>query len=215
VVPYDGFSRPSEIEINSINIWVRFYDVPVTLMSSAFTMALAKKVSIEVLEVGDRVRDFLRDRVALRLEDPLKLSVELKIKGKGEMSFEVRYENTPFFCFTYGRMGYSETECPEEEEDSDEEEELQTSPKKKKFGDCLRKSLPKRGEERKIIIPTAPSRVNRALNFSGAQLSKMRGAVSASSENGAKRKGKDGFLDLNSNLLILRMPHLRNSLERW
>jgi hypothetical protein len=132
------------------------------------------------------------------------------------MSFEVRYENAPFFCFTYGRMGYSERECPEEEEDSDEEEEeLQTSPKKKKFGDCLRKSLPKRGEERKIIIPTAPSRVNRALNFSGAQLSKMRGAVSASSENGAKRKGKDGFLDLNSNLLILRMPHLRNSLERW
>jgi hypothetical protein len=28
VVPYDGFSRPSEIKINSINMWVRFYDVP-------------------------------------------------------------------------------------------------------------------------------------------------------------------------------------------
>jgi hypothetical protein len=192
MVPYDGFSRPSKIEINSINMWVRFYDVPVTLMSPTFTIALAKKVSTEVLEVGNPVRDFLRARVALRLEDPLKPSVEFKIKGKVEMSFEVRYENAPFFCFTCGRMSHSERECPEEEEDSDEEEELQTAPKKKKFGDWLRKSPPKRGEERKIIIPAAPSRVNRALNFSGAQLGKMRGAVSASSENGAKRKGQDG-----------------------
>jgi hypothetical protein len=192
VVPYDGFSRPLEIDINSINMWVRFYDVSVTLMSPTFTIALAKKVSTEVLEVGDPVRDFLRARVALHLEDPLKPLVELKIKRKGEMSFEVRYENTPFFCFTCGRMGHSERECPKEEEDSDEEEELQTAPKKKKFGDWLRKSPPKRGEESKIIIPAAPSRVNHALNFSGVQLSKMRGAVTASFENGAKRKGQEG-----------------------
>jgi hypothetical protein len=43
VVPYDGFSRPSEIEINSINMWVRFYDVPITLMSPTFSRALAKR----------------------------------------------------------------------------------------------------------------------------------------------------------------------------
>jgi hypothetical protein len=107
VVPYDGFSRPLEIEINSINMWVRFYDVPVTLMSLAFTMALAKKVSNEVLEVGGPVRDFVRAKVAFRLEDPLQPTVEIKIKNKGVMSFEVRYENVPFFCFNCGRMGHS------------------------------------------------------------------------------------------------------------
>jgi hypothetical protein len=126
------------------------------------------------------------------LEEPLKPTVELKIKGKEEMSFEVRYENAPFFCFTCGRMGHSERECPDEEEESDEEEEELNMPRKKKFGDWLRKSPLKRGEERKIIIPAAPSRVNRALNFSGTQLSRMRGAASASYENGAKRKVQEG-----------------------
>jgi hypothetical protein len=167
VVPYDGFSRPLEIEINSINMWVRFYDVPVTLMSLAFTMALAKKVSNEVLEVGGPVRDFVRAKVAFRLEDPLQPTVEIKIKNKGVMSFEVRYENVPFFCFNCGRMGHSERECPDELDESDDDEEEYGEPKKKKFGDWLRKSPLKKGDERKTIIPAAPSRVNRALNFSG------------------------------------------------
>jgi hypothetical protein len=192
VVPYDGFSRPLEIEINSINMWVRFYDVPVTLMSSAFTMALAKKVSNEVLEVGGPVRDFVRAKVAFRLEDPLQPTVEIKIKNKGVMSFEVRYENVPFFCFNCGRMGHSERECPDELDESDDDEEEYGEPKKKKFGDWLRKSPLKKGDERKTIIPAAPSRVNRALNFSGEQLSKVKGTTSASSENREKRKVQEG-----------------------
>ena len=35
VVSYDGVSRPSEVIIDSIDLWVRFYDVPVTLLSQA------------------------------------------------------------------------------------------------------------------------------------------------------------------------------------
>jgi hypothetical protein len=193
VVPYDGVSRPSEVVIDSINMWVRFYDVSITLMSSAFTAVLAKKVSTEVLEIGGPVRDFLRAKVAYKLENPLKPSVEAKIKDKGVMNFEVRYENVPFFCFICGRMGHSKRECPEEEDESEEEEGIDVT--KKKFGDWLRKSPLKRGEEKKLTVPAAPSRVNRALNFSGAQLSKVKGAMSASSENGAKRKLRDGGLN--------------------
>jgi hypothetical protein len=163
-------------------------------MSSSFTMVLAKKVSNEVLEIGGPVRDFLRAKVAYKPEDPLKPLVEAKIKNTEVMSFEVKYENVPFFCFICGRMGHSERECPEQEDDFEDEEDMVDEPRKRKFGDWLRKSPLKKGEERKLTIPAAPSRVNRALNFSGAQLSKVKGAVSASSKNGAKRKIRDGGL---------------------
>jgi hypothetical protein len=33
LVPYDGFTWPSEVVIDSIDFWVRFYDVPVSMMT--------------------------------------------------------------------------------------------------------------------------------------------------------------------------------------
>ena len=57
VVPYDGLSRPSEVIIDSINLWVRFYDVPAHLMSMVFTRVLAKKVSSNVLVVEGPVKN--------------------------------------------------------------------------------------------------------------------------------------------------------------
>jgi len=163
-VPYDGFSRPSEVVIDSINLWIRFYDVPAHLMSKAFTGVLAKKVSSNVLMVEGSVKNYLRARVAYPLAEPLKPMVEVKIKGAGEMRFDVRYENVPFFCFACGRMGHSKKECPDDEEESDDEE----TTKFHKFGDWLRRSPQKKGLERELTVPAA-QRPNRALNFSGTQ----------------------------------------------
>ena len=32
VMPYDGLTRPSEVVIDSIDLWLRFYDVPVSMI---------------------------------------------------------------------------------------------------------------------------------------------------------------------------------------
>ncbi|RLM62039.1 hypothetical protein C2845_PM14G08390 [Panicum miliaceum] len=40
VVPYDGRRRPSEVIIESLALWVRFYDITVYLASNAFVRVL-------------------------------------------------------------------------------------------------------------------------------------------------------------------------------
>ncbi|CAN6242926.1 unnamed protein product [Urochloa humidicola] len=57
VVPIDGFCRPSEVVIDAVNVWVRFYDVPVTLRTPQFSAVLARKVSPRVLDSGGPVRN--------------------------------------------------------------------------------------------------------------------------------------------------------------
>ncbi|CAN6177271.1 unnamed protein product [Urochloa humidicola] len=194
VVPYDGFCRPSEVVIDAVNVWVRFYDVPFNLMNSAFSAVLARKVSSRVLDGGGPVRNknFLRARVALVLEEPLKPVVQAKVKDHGVMEFEVGYENVPFFCFICGRMGHSKRECPEEEDDSEEEEQemVDGTKRKRKLGEWMRKSPMKRVAEKPPSIRARQATVNRALNFSGEQLARIQAASSDSNSFGGRRKLK-------------------------
>jgi hypothetical protein len=42
-VPYDGLQRASEIEIESINLWIRIYDIPAIMMTYGFARVLGEK----------------------------------------------------------------------------------------------------------------------------------------------------------------------------
>jgi hypothetical protein len=206
VVPYDGFSRPSEVIIDSINLCVRFYDVPVTLMSAAFTAVLARKVSNNVLAIEGPVKNFLRARVVYPLAEPLKPTVEATIKKMGTMNFDVKYEDVPFFCFRCGRMGHSKWECSDDEEESSEEEAEDEARKRKRFGEWIRESPLKKYKMQNTTIPAAPQRVNRALNFTGAQLQKIQAASSATHDNHGRSRRKK-----TSNQLLLEGADLEST----
>lgn len=63
-VPYDGVKRLLEVVIESIGLWIRFYDIPVDMMTDGFARALGGKVG-RVLQVGEAVQDYKRVKVAL------------------------------------------------------------------------------------------------------------------------------------------------------
>ncbi|CAO2144406.1 unnamed protein product [Urochloa humidicola] len=200
VVSYDGLQRPSEVVIDAVNVWVRFYDVPVRLRKPLFSTVLAKKVSPRVLDGGGPVRNknFLRAWVALPLDKPLKPEVEATIKDTWLMKFEVGYENVLFFCFICGRMGHSKRECPKEEEDSEEEElEEVGANRKRKLGEWMRKSPLKRATGMQIAIVNPHLSVNRALNFSGEQLARIQAASNATNYSGHRQlKGDERTVPL-------------------
>ncbi|CAN6372213.1 unnamed protein product [Urochloa humidicola] len=180
VVPYDGLARLSEITIESIPLWVRIYDIPVAMMMRpSFLQALGAKVG-RVMEIGEAARDFKRIRVDFDLAEPLKPEVRLRVQGRGVMSFVVKYENVPYFCFSCGRIGHAERECPDEDLEVDGPRfgtELRTSPFKRRTGRTY------------SFRPQSPP-ARRGLNFSGAQRDRAASFSGSSTPRGAPGGGR-------------------------
>ncbi|CAN6287497.1 unnamed protein product [Urochloa humidicola] len=178
VIPYDGFTRLSEVIIESLPLWIRIYDVPVAMQIPSFMSALGVKVG-RVMEIGEAVKDFKRVRVEFALADALKPSVQIRVKGRGVMEFPVKYENVPHFCFVCGRIGHAERECPDEDLQGDGFRygtELRTSPFKREMG-------------RRLAVYTAAPSARRGLNFSGSQ--KERAASFSASSGPTRARGRD------------------------
>ncbi|CAN6221424.1 unnamed protein product [Urochloa humidicola] len=159
IIPYDGVTRLSDIVIESIPLWVRFYDVPVTMMKQeAFMRALGNKIG-RVLEVGVAAYDYKRVKVDFPLEKPLMPMVDMKVRGHGVMEFEAKYENVPHFCFGCGRIGHAQRECPDDH----------LAMGGVRFGEDLRCSPHKKNAGRQQVMSGSEPRARRGLNFSGEQ----------------------------------------------
>ena len=167
--PYNGTQRMSEVVIDSIALWVRIYDIPVSMITDGFARALGSKLG-KVIAVGRAVQNYKRVKVDFPLAKPIMYSIEQKVKGTGVMVFMVKYENIPHFCFGCGRIGHAQEECPDEERVAGGV----------RFGKALRCSPQKMGTGRSMTIPAEDAGARRALNFSGDQQRRMMAAAFSS-----------------------------------
>lgn len=113
---YDECLCASDIVFDRMEIWARIIDLPLGWMNQvrgARAMALiGTVVKMDVDRDGKASGAFLRARVAIEINKPLKRGVLLRMShGEEPKWFAVQYERLPFYCFSCGIIGHSEIEC--------------------------------------------------------------------------------------------------------
>lgn len=183
VARFDGLSRPSEVPLETVPIWVRIYDLPLVLMTKARGELYGSKLGqVREVDVGDDGRnkhDFFRIRVDLSVKRPLKSKLAIKMLAQGKevtKHFDLWYERVPHFCFICGYLGHSDKECNRKGVNNDQPfkflAELRCSPLK-----------PFERKVSKVKVPSSSGAV-RNLFF--------RGAGSASSSSSRQKQGDQG-----------------------
>ena len=106
IAPYDGYTKPSEIELYKFEIWVHTIDLPIGFYGKV--KALAAKIGEFVDSEPssfDFEGNFYRVRVRLDVRNPLKKAISL-IRGGERVIFAVKYECLPDWCQVCGMMGH-------------------------------------------------------------------------------------------------------------
>jgi hypothetical protein len=86
------------------------------------------------LRMDCRYPGYMRIRVDYPLDKPLMPQLMVKLKGHGQMSISLQYENVPHFHFSCGCIGHAAVNCqepPSEEDAICYGEELRGSPPKR------------------------------------------------------------------------------------
>jgi hypothetical protein len=106
IEPYDGFTRPSMIELRTILMWIQIHDLPDGYKGLVKTLAgkVGKFVEQEV-PLTDFVGNFYRLKVKIDVYKQLKSVVLIFQGGKREL-FLVKYERLPDWCSVCGMLGH-------------------------------------------------------------------------------------------------------------
>lgn len=106
IAPYDGYSKPSSIELFKFEIWARIIDLPIAFHGKVKALAskLGEFVDSEPSSF-DFEGNFYRVRIRLDVRNPLKKATSL-IRGGEREIFAVKYERLPDWCQVCGMMGH-------------------------------------------------------------------------------------------------------------
>lgn len=92
LTPYDGFTKPSTIELNMFKIWIHIHDLPdgFSWMVKSLASKVGELVTAET-QSNDFSGNFFRARMLLDVRNPLENVVSIVF---------VKYERLPDWCTT-------------------------------------------------------------------------------------------------------------------
>ncbi|VFQ81500.1 unnamed protein product [Cuscuta campestris] len=108
---------PSEVSLHHLYVWVRVYGLKRGFFSERVAQRLGNEigqfVEADPKNFSNPWSSYLRIRVKLDVQKPLKKGTRLKREGKEWFHVDFAYERLPTFCFVCGRLGHGERFCPE------------------------------------------------------------------------------------------------------
>ncbi|KAL5796760.1 hypothetical protein ACOSQ2_001580 [Xanthoceras sorbifolium] len=141
-----GLGRIVDIDFSLVPFWVQLYNIPLICIDKKIGLRLGELLG-EVKEIdtdfnGDCSGCFIRLRVMIDINQPLKRGLRFTLRAKGEVSTALLcYERLPNFCYFCGKIGHLIRDCVDNVSNLTDDSQL-------KFGVWLRAPLPQRNRGR-------------------------------------------------------------------
>lgn len=107
---------PLMAQLQEIEIWVQVYDIPQGFLSENILRSvgshIGKYVRSDPKTFEGGWKEYVRIRVAINVEKPIKRRMKIKREGDSWSWLNLKYERLGTFCFVCGVIGHSERDCP-------------------------------------------------------------------------------------------------------
>lgn len=108
----EGQEDPYQVQLNKMDIWMQIYDLPQGMISERVLQGIENFVGVVVkidpLNLNGVWKPYMRIRVAMDVNKPLKRRMKLKREGNNWNWINFKYKKLSMFCFVCGLLGHSE-----------------------------------------------------------------------------------------------------------
>lgn len=102
---------PHLVHLNKMDIWVQIYDLPTGMVIEKVIQSIGNfvgtYVKMDPLNINGTWKQYMRARVTMDINKPLKRRMKIKRKGGTWSWINFKYERLSTFCFVCGLMGHS------------------------------------------------------------------------------------------------------------
>ncbi|XP_074364697.1 uncharacterized protein LOC141705706 [Apium graveolens] len=106
---------PHNVKLQGADMWIQVYDIPKGFISENVLKnvgnAIGRYIRSDPINFNGMWKEYVRIRVALNVEKPLKRRMKLKRDSNAWNWINFKYERMSSFCFVCGIIGHLEREC--------------------------------------------------------------------------------------------------------